>query len=128
MVSSKLEPNSFILLSSFLFFVIFVTSTKAQLETSQSHYQMKVKTGMTHIHFFLHDIVSGKNPTVMPIAQPVSGSATSFGMMIMMDDKLSEGPDLSSKEECQAQGLYASSCLNEICYMQVIRRCQGLIT
>jgi Dirigent-like protein len=117
-MASKLSPFFFILLSSFLFSLISVTSIKAQLETL-SPAEAKVEAGMTHINFFFHDIVSGKNPTAITITQPTSGSMTTFGMMNMMDDKLTEGPDPSSKEVGRAQGLYASSCLSELGFMQV---------
>jgi Dirigent-like protein len=117
-MASKLSPSSFILLYFFLFSLIFVTSIKAQLKTL-SPAEAKVEADMKHIHFFFHDIVSGKNPTAITITQPVSSSTTAFGMMNMMDDKLTEGPDPSSKEVGRAQGLYASSCLGEFGFMQV---------
>lgn len=117
-MASKLAPNAFITLSFFLFSLIYVTSTKAQLETLSLD-SGKVEAGMTHIHFFFHDIVSGKNPTAVTVTQPASGYMTSFGMMNMMDDKLTEGPDPSSKEIGRAQGLYAEACLGEIGFMQV---------
>lgn len=119
-MASNLAPNYFILLS-FLFSLSFVTSIKAQLETLPRATVKDVEAGMTHIHFFFHDIVSGKNPTAITITQPVSGSMTTFGMMNMMDDKLTEGPDTSSKEVGRAQGLYASSCLGELGFLQVYK-------
>ncbi|XP_078149976.1 dirigent protein 22-like [Carex rostrata] len=118
-MASKLTPNCAIILSFFLFSLIYVTSTKAQLETLFPD-NVKVEAGMTHIHFFFHDIVSGKNPTSVMITQPTSSSKTSFGMMNMMDDKLTEGPNPSSKEVGRAQGLYAASCLGELGFMQVM--------
>ncbi|XP_078157389.1 dirigent protein 22-like [Carex rostrata] len=117
-MASKLASNAFIMFS-FLLSLIYVTSTKAQLETLSPD-NRKVEAGMTHIHFFFHDILSGKNPTAVTITQPASGYMTSFGMMNMMDDKLTEGPDPSSKEVGRAQGLYAASCLGEIGFMQAM--------
>ncbi|KAJ4751843.1 Dirigent protein [Rhynchospora pubera] len=119
-MASKLAPNSFIVVFFFLCSLINVPSTKAQLETLAPDQAKAEAAGMTHIHFFFHDILSGKNPTAVTIIQPASGSTTSFGLMNMMDDKLTEGPDPSSKEVGRAQGLYAASCLGEIGFMQAM--------
>ncbi|OWM80384.1 dirigent protein 21-like [Punica granatum] len=66
------------------------------------------KEKTTHLHFYLHDIVSGKNPTSIKIAQsPTSDkSPTLFGIVEMIDDVLTVGPDPNSKPVGRAQGIY----------------------
>ncbi|GFP91514.1 dirigent protein 1 [Phtheirospermum japonicum] len=56
---------------------------------------------VTHLHFYLHDIVSGSSPTNIPIA---------------MDDLLTEGPSPDSEIVGRAQGLFGSTSLEEIAY------------
>ncbi|GFP89024.1 dirigent protein 23 [Phtheirospermum japonicum] len=57
------------------------------------------KEKLTKIHFYFHDIVSGKNPSAIPI---------------MMDDALTIGPEPDSKVIGRAQGIYGSASFEEI--------------
>ncbi|KAI3899586.1 hypothetical protein MKW98_008374 [Papaver atlanticum] len=63
---------------------------------------------MTKLHFYFHDIVTGDNPTSIPIARaPITNSSlTAFGLLYMMDDPLTETADPSSKLLGRAQGLF----------------------
>ncbi|XP_077239002.1 dirigent protein 22-like [Tasmannia lanceolata] len=76
----------------------------------------KHKEKLSHLRFFWHDIVSGPNPTVVQIASAPStrNSSTFFGSLSMIDDPLTEGPDLSSKLLGRAQGFYASASQQEV--------------
>ncbi|XP_048127647.1 dirigent protein 22-like [Rhodamnia argentea] len=67
------------------------------------------KEKLSHLHFYFHDIVSGRNPTAVRVAeaQMTNSSATGFGAVVMIDDALTEGPEMSSKEVGRAQGIYA---------------------
>lgn len=69
----------------------------------------------THIQFYLHDLLSGTNPTVMRVAQSniTSTSPTNFGFIAMADDKLTTGPEPNSTIIGRAQGFYGSACLEE---------------
>ncbi|PWA93282.1 plant disease resistance response protein [Artemisia annua] len=69
----------------------------------------------THLHFYLHDQVSGNSPTALRVAQSsiTSTSPTSFGFIAMADDKLTSGPEPNSTVVGQAQGIYGSACLEE---------------
>ncbi|KAI3850246.1 hypothetical protein MKX03_025580 [Papaver bracteatum] len=72
---------------------------------------------ITKLHFYFHDIVTGDNPTAIPIASaPITNSSlTAFGLLYMMDDPLTETADPNSKLLGRAQGLFgASSAHNEI--------------
>lgn len=57
------------------------------------------KEKMTKFHFYFHDIVSGKNPTAIQIAQAniTSLSPTSFGLVRMMDNPMTIGPSINSE-------------------------------
>lgn len=57
------------------------------------------KENMTKFHFYFHDTVSGKDPSAIQIAQAniTSLSPTSFGLVRMMDNPLTIGPNINSK-------------------------------
>ncbi|KAA8519157.1 hypothetical protein F0562_013413 [Nyssa sinensis] len=57
----------------------------------------------SHLHFYFHDIVSGKNPT----ARIVAGPKNAFGSTVMIDDPLTESLEPGSKVVGRAQGMYA---------------------
>ncbi|XP_074569273.1 dirigent protein 21-like [Curcuma longa] len=67
-----------------------------------------------HLHFYLHDIPSGPNATAVvaasgPKPAPSAGppSLFNFGDVVVIDDPLTEGPNLSaSKLVGRAQGFY----------------------
>ncbi|KAF9686486.1 hypothetical protein SADUNF_Sadunf03G0163700 [Salix dunnii] len=68
------------------------------------------KEKLTHFRVYWHDLYSGSSPTAMPIVRPPSNtSATLFGSMSMIDDPLTEKPELSSKLIGRAQGFYGSA-------------------
>lgn len=59
-------------------------------------------------HFYFHDTLSGKKPSAVPVAKAAdtNRSPTRFGLVVMADDPLTEGPDPNSKLVGRAQGLY----------------------
>ncbi|KAL9349129.1 hypothetical protein Peur_056384 [Populus x canadensis] len=68
------------------------------------------KEKLTHFRVYWHDIYSAPNPTAMPIVRsPSNTSATLFGSISMIDDPLTEKPELSSKLIGRAQGFYGSA-------------------
>ncbi|XP_059651162.1 dirigent protein 23-like [Cornus florida] len=69
----------------------------------------------TKLHFYFHDIVSGKNPTAMRVAQSniIDKSPTFFGLVIMADDPLTAGPEPTSEIIGRAQGLHGVAALDE---------------
>ncbi|KAJ3701734.1 hypothetical protein LUZ61_005439 [Rhynchospora tenuis] len=64
-----------------------------------------------HLRFFLHDTISGPNPTAIQVAQAATSKtfSTLFGDVMVIDDPLTVGPDINSKLVGRAQGLYSSS-------------------
>nr|ACG35889.1 disease resistance response protein 206 [Zea mays] len=74
----------------------------------------------THIKLYWHDVVSGPSPTAVPVAQAAvtNTSKTAFGMVVVIDDPLTEGPDLkSSKPLGRAQGTYVGAGKDELSLM-----------
>nr|GEX96681.1 dirigent protein 22-like [Tanacetum cinerariifolium] len=73
------------------------------------------KEKLTHLHFYLHDTVSGDNPTAVPVARAptTNTSQTLFGLTLVVDDPLTMGPEITSKLVGRAQGMYASASQND---------------
>ncbi|XP_008245704.1 PREDICTED: dirigent protein 23 [Prunus mume] len=71
---------------------------------------------VTNLQFYFHDTVSGKTPSAVRVAQATDTekSPTLFGALLMADDPLTETPDPNSKLVGRAQGLYGSSCQQEL--------------
>lgn len=74
------------------------------------------KQTVTNLQFYFHDIVSGKNPSAVRVAQAAGTekSPTLFGAVLMADDPLTETPDPKSKLVGRAQGLYGSASQGEL--------------
>ncbi|XP_062076746.1 dirigent protein 22-like [Humulus lupulus] len=72
------------------------------------------KEKFSHFRFYWHDIYSGQNPTALSIiTPPANTSKNGFGSVSMIDDPLTEGPELSSKLLGKAQGFYALASQTE---------------
>ncbi|RHN65934.1 putative plant disease resistance response protein [Medicago truncatula] len=68
---------------------------------------------LTHLHFFYHDILEGKNPTVVQIIDPSTSSPSGFGTTFMMDNLLTEEQELTSKPVGRAQGMFGLASLHD---------------
>ncbi|XP_071721136.1 pterocarpan synthase 1-like [Rutidosis leptorrhynchoides] len=77
---------------------------------------------LTHLHFYLHDIIGGDHPTAVLVAQPpkFNTSNSVFGATFVIDDPLTMGPDQSSKIVGRAQGMYTFASLNEFRLLMVM--------
>jgi hypothetical protein len=79
---------------------------------------LKVKA--TRIQFYMHDVISGPNPTSIRVAGPdnstISPNATAalFGPIYMMDNPLTVTTDPNSTVVGRAQGIYGMSSQNEL--------------
>ncbi|TKW07251.1 hypothetical protein SEVIR_7G295800v4 [Setaria viridis] len=74
----------------------------------------------THIKLYWHDVVSGPSPTAVQVAHAAvtNTSKTGFGAVVVIDDPLTEGPDLkSSKPLGRAQGTYIAAGKDEVSLM-----------
>ncbi|KAG2244179.1 hypothetical protein Bca52824_093967 [Brassica carinata] len=104
---------------SLLIFALCLTVTVAA--NSDSNYYGRTKPAkvkqekVTRLRFYLHDIISGKNPSAVRIAHAnvtgggsVDDSAVGFGSLFAMDDPLTIGPGKNSKEIGNGRGMYVS--------------------
>ncbi|KAI9071062.1 hypothetical protein K1719_026650 [Acacia pycnantha] len=80
------------------------------------------KEKLSHLHFYFHDIVSGRKPTAVKVAEALmtNTSSTGFGVVMMADDPLTEGPEQGSKLLGKAQGIYASAAQDEVGLLMVL--------
>ncbi|KAJ6864581.1 hypothetical protein NC651_035208 [Populus alba x Populus x berolinensis] len=109
--------SSFLILSIVLSFLILANAKPQRFTKYLSPATLGLKKEkLSHLHFYFHDIVSGKNPTAVRIARAdmTNTSSTGFGMVAMIDDPLTMTPELSSKLVGRAQGFYASASQNDI--------------
>ncbi|KAL6626445.1 hypothetical protein ACP70R_030171 [Stipagrostis hirtigluma subsp. patula] len=61
----------------------------------------------TQIKVYWHDVVGGPNPTAITVARAPGASSNFFGNVAVMDNALTEGPDLgSSRLVGRSQGTY----------------------
>ncbi|KAL3814046.1 hypothetical protein ACJIZ3_015314 [Penstemon smallii] len=105
-----------ILLPIFIFLVSPISwapMIKAQ-NSDQPTWARRVETKtevITNLQFYFHDILSGQKPSAVRIAQAAqtNSSSTIFGMLMMVDDPLTIGPDPSSKVVGRARGMYGSA-------------------
>ncbi|XP_039138885.1 LOW QUALITY PROTEIN: dirigent protein 4-like [Dioscorea cayenensis subsp. rotundata] len=77
------------------------------------------KEKVTKLHFFFHDTISGDHPSAVPVALPEGtvikpGNLAPFGAVYVVDDPLTEGPDLNSKVIGHAQGFYVSAAQKDL--------------
>ncbi|CAO2813802.1 unnamed protein product [Amaranthus hypochondriacus] len=65
--------------------------------------------------FYFHDVVSGNDPTSVPIAQPISTNASNspFGRLAIADEPLTISPDPNSKLVGRAQGIMGMASKEE---------------
>ncbi|KAK6145095.1 hypothetical protein DH2020_021915 [Rehmannia glutinosa] len=80
------------------------------VELTQTRKPMKEK--LSHFKLYWHDILSGRAPTSVQIVKPPTQNG--FGMVNMIDNPLTVGPELSSKVVGKAQGFYAMASQEEI--------------
>ncbi|KAL9271919.1 Dirigent protein 20-like protein [Drosera capensis] len=69
---------------------------------------------LTKFTVYWHDIISGRNPTSIPIITPRTNSTSFFGLVRMIDNPLTSSPSLRSTLLGRAQGFYASASKEEV--------------
>ena len=77
---------------------------------------------LTHLHFYFHDVVKGRNVTTVRVAaaKTTNSSATGFGMVAVADDPLTVGPEPTSKTVGRAQGIFASASQSDLGLLMVL--------
>ncbi|XP_038697807.1 dirigent protein 22-like [Tripterygium wilfordii] len=116
MAKTKTISKFLYLFTTLLYLTIAASAKHDQFgrQLSRSKLGLK-KEKLSHLQFYFHDIVGGKNPTAVRIAEAAMTrtSPTLFGAMVMIDNPLTVGPDVKSKLVGRAQGIYASASQNE---------------
>ncbi|KAK8633140.1 hypothetical protein V6N13_013994 [Hibiscus sabdariffa] len=107
--------------AAFLLAVLSFTPSFAAVEPKPfSRYISPLSLGLnkpeklSHLHFYFHDIVAGKNVTAVRVAKaPTTSNSHPFGAVTVIDDALTVSPDIGSKLVGRAQGIYALTSLTE---------------
>ncbi|CAL9022775.1 unnamed protein product [Prunus brigantina] len=117
-MANSATPLIFLMLISLLA-AIEGTQSSTELKWAKKLKRRKKTTSsetVTNLQFYFHDTVSGKTPSAVRVAQATDTekSPTLFGALLMADDPLTETSDPNSKLVGRAQGLYGSSCQQEL--------------
>ncbi|MBA0861135.1 hypothetical protein Goshw_024836 [Gossypium schwendimanii] len=107
--------------TAFLLIALSLISTLAAVESNQfsrnlspSSLGLKKPEKLSHLHFYFHDVVTGKNVTAVRVAKaPTTTKSSPFGAVAVMDDPLTISPDIGSKLVGKAQGIYALASQTE---------------
>ncbi|RZS20534.1 hypothetical protein BHM03_00053061 [Ensete ventricosum] len=103
----------------FFFFFAVVSAIASAAEEPHGFLQSEklvkkpVREKLSHLRFYWHDVVSGPDPTAVPVAQATNASASGFGTVVIIDDPMTVGPELSSRLVGRAQGFYALAAKEE---------------
>nr|XP_015881902.2 dirigent protein 22-like [Ziziphus jujuba var. spinosa] len=113
--------SPFILFSLyFTIFSIFLSKTIDGFHTKRFVQETKATDNTKTLHFYFHDILSGKNPTAVNILKPSGGSISSFGSTMMIDDALTDEQDSNSNIIGRAQGFYSVASQSELAFLMVM--------
>ena len=117
------SPSYFI----FFIFLIFSSTTIPVFGEEYSYVQsvnpkkMKMlREKVSHFKLYWHDLVSGSNATSITVIKAVNNTTPYFGMVNIIDNPLTVGPNLSSKTVGKAQGLYASTGQEDVEILMVM--------
>ncbi|KAI3966063.1 hypothetical protein MKW92_040600 [Papaver armeniacum] len=96
--------------------VLVMTATLRMTESEVDEWHDSIGTEkVTRLHFYMHTSSTSKDPTVVTMAEAptTKDSPSSFGLLGMTDNILTEGPEPTSKYLGRAQGLLAASSREE---------------
>ena len=122
---TKTKTLTFLLILFTIFSISTLTTAKKNHGFSRILSPAKLglkREKLSHLHFYFHDIVSGKNATAVRVAEApmTKTSLTGFGAVVMIDDPLTAKPQLSSKPVGRAQGIYASASQTDLGFLMVL--------
>ncbi|RLM68852.1 dirigent protein 22-like [Panicum miliaceum] len=111
--------------TTLLLFLALVAAAEAHAVVHGAGRRKEEAAAPTHLHFYFHDTVSGKSPTAVRVVEPPPAAASSlpmsmFGMVNVMDDPLTEGPEQGSAPVGRAQGLYMGSDQARVGFLQAM--------
>ena len=118
----------------FFFFFFFSTLVTANINTNIPSFSKTLtdpknlglhrnqQERLSHLHFYFHDSVNGKNPTTVRVAKAATSdkSRTAFGVVSVMDDPLTVRPGRASERVGSAQGIYAAASQTEFGMLMVM--------
>ncbi|XP_047944193.1 dirigent protein 1-like [Salvia hispanica] len=92
-----------------LLFIAISLPTNSQEFPTKGEMQQRSEQQTDHLHFYFHTILRGPNTSAVVVAQAATTNTyrTRFGEVVMFDNRLTEGPDPSSRVVGRAQGMYA---------------------
>nr|XP_043611915.1 dirigent protein 21-like [Erigeron canadensis] len=110
-----------IIITIFLFQLLIQTKSQQFSENLSPNSLGFEKEKLTHLHFYFHEVISGRPPTVVQVAEAATtnSSKTGFGTTYVADNPLTVGPELTSKIVGRGQGMSASADLNDFGYLWV---------
>ena len=117
-------PLRFLFLLSLTLFSTLPTHLHASF-SHHSHIELPSQTHQswqkqTHLHFFYHDLRTANSPSIVQIVDTPKNVHNGFGTTFMMDDPMTEGPELSSKAVGRAQGIFGMASVNELASFMLI--------
>ncbi|KAI3906080.1 hypothetical protein MKW92_020584 [Papaver armeniacum] len=120
---AEYNPKSSLFLISLSIFLIFCINNTLAVDGKSQIFGRVLsppKLGLkreklSHFHMYWHDVVAGRKPTSVVVAKAPTTSKSNnyFGGVVMIDDALTEGPELGSRLIGRAQGFYASAGIHE---------------
>ncbi|KAK8582467.1 hypothetical protein V6N13_069244 [Hibiscus sabdariffa] len=103
---------------------ILVLSSTVVLTCCRSYYSDSVPyvsapKKVTHLHFFLHDTLTGESPSAVSVASSnitifPDHAAVHFGSVLATDDPLTVAPEITSEVIGNAQGLTVLASQHEL--------------
>ncbi|XP_022153832.1 dirigent protein 22-like [Momordica charantia] len=124
---SSFSAAHFLFLFLFVFFSSAVVSEDDSFVTTVEVEDKRVlglkNEKLTHFRVYWHDVLGGKNPTAVQIVAPApasNASTSSFGLVRMIDNPLTAGPDPRSKLWGKAQGLYAAASQENLSFLMAM--------
>ncbi|PKI78537.1 dirigent protein 22-like [Punica granatum] len=110
-----------------LFAMLFFSSTLLIAKSDYAEILLPEELGLktrklTHLHFYLHENITGPFPNVIRVAQAetTDKSPFSFGAVNVVDDPILVGPDRSSKQIGRAQAVMAFASQNDFAVLMAI--------
>ncbi|MBA0669911.1 hypothetical protein Goklo_029694 [Gossypium klotzschianum] len=108
------SATAFLIALSLISTLAAVESNLFSRNLSPSSLGLKKPEKLSHLHFYFHDVVTGKNVTAVRVSKaPTTTKSSPFGAAAVMDDPLTISPDIGSKLVGKAQGIYALASQTE---------------
>ncbi|ONK77465.1 uncharacterized protein A4U43_C02F6800 [Asparagus officinalis] len=107
-----MAKSLFVLLLLFLLLLNVDCKLATAIKTSPRPFKTHLTQKLSHLHFYYQEVVSGPKPTAIPVTKPLDNT-TLFGMITVIDNRLTQGPSPNSTELGRAQGMHAGSAQGE---------------